>query len=437
MRTWITGLVGMVLLLPVCGWAEPAPAINLANTAWLLTATALVLFMTIPGLALFYGGLVRTTNVLSVLMHCFAITCLVSFLWLAYGYTLAFGDGGRVNSVIGGFGNLFLAQVGQESLVQDVPETLFLLFQLTFAIITPALVTGAFAERLKFSALLWFTVLWLTLVYIPVCHWIWGGGWLMTLGIKDFAGGLVVHITAGVSSLVAALVVGPRKGFPQTLMMPHNLTMAYTGAAMLWVGWFGFNGGSALAANGAASMAILVTHISAAAGSLVWMMMEWWRHGKPSVLGIITGMVAGLGTITPASGSSGPIGALLIGAMAGFVCYWATQIVKQRLRIDDSLDVFPVHGVGGILGSLLTAVVATPLLGGSGYGDGMAMMSQFGVQLLGVGAVVGWSAVASYLIFKAIDRLVGLRVTEEEEVDGLDLALHDERGYNIDPGTRW
>ncbi|MBF0124664.1 MAG: ammonium transporter [Magnetococcales bacterium] len=436
MRPFVFFLIGTLLIAPTYGWAETAQ-LNAANTAWLLTATVLVLFMTLPGLALFYGGLVRTTSVLSVLMHCFAITCLVSLLWLVYGYTLAFGDGGGWNSVVGGWHNLFLARVNSESLTQDIPETLFILFQLTFAVITPALVTGAFAERLKFSALLWFTALWLTLVYIPVCHWIWGGGWLMTLGIKDFAGGLVVHITAGVSALVAALVVGPRKGFPHTLMMPHNLTMAYTGAAMLWVGWFGFNGGSALAANGSASMAVLVTHISAATGSLVWMMMEWLRHGKPSVLGIITGMVAGLGTITPASGSSGPMGALLIGSIAGFVCYWATQIVKQRWHIDDSLDVFPVHGVGGILGSLLTAVCAAPVLGGSGYSDGMNMISQFGVQLLGVAAVVSWSGLISYFIFTGIDRLIGLRVSEEQEIDSIDLALHDERGYNIDSGSRW
>ena len=429
-------LVGPLLLLPIYGWADTA-TLNMANTAWLLTATALVLFMTIPGLALFYGGLVRTPNVLSILMHCFVITCLVSMIWLAYGYTLAFGDGGPVNSWLGGLHNIFLVHVTSETLVQDVPETLFIMFQMTFAIITPALVAGAFAERMKFSALLWFTAAWLTLVYLPVCHWIWGGGWLMTLGIKDFAGGLVVHITAGVSALVAALVIGPRKGFPHTLMMPHNLTMTYTGAAMLWVGWYGFNAGSALAANGSAGMAMLVTHISAATGSLVWMLMEWLRHGKPSVLGIVTGMVAGLGTITPASGFTGPIGALLVGMLAGFICYWSTQIVKQRLHIDDSLDVFPVHGIGGILGTLLTALVAAPLFGGTGYGAGMNLLSQFGVQLLGVVAVIIWSAGLSYLIFKGIDRLVGLRVTEEEEIEGLDLVLHDERGYNIDPGTRW
>ena len=390
--------------------------------------------MTIPGLSLFYGGLVRSKNVLSVLMQCFAITCLASIVWFAFGYSIAFGDGGSMNAYIGNLDNLFLGKVTEGSMAGDIPESVFAMFQMTFAIITPALIVGAFAERMRFSAMLLFSGLWLTLVYAPITHWVWGGGWLGEMGLLDFAGGTVVHITAGVGALVAALVLGNRKGFPRQAMPPHNLTMTVTGAGMLWVGWFGFNGGSALAANGDAGMAMLVTHISAAAGSLAWMMMEWTKHGKPSVLGIVTGMVAGLGTITPASGFVGPAGALIIGLSAGVICYYATQAIKQRFKIDDSLDVFPVHGVGGMLGTLLAGVFASDALGvfsGQGYNEGMNMVSQVSVQLVGIIATFAYTAIVSYILLKLVDKLLVLRVDEEDEVRGLDLVEHDERGYDL------
>ena len=363
-RANMTALAIILALLPIQAFADD---LNAANTSWILTSTALVLFMTIPGLSLFYGGLVRSKNVLSVLMQCFAITCLASIVWFAFGYSIAFGDGGSMNAYIGNLDNLFLGKVTEGSMAGDIPESVFAMFQMTFAIITPALIVGAFAERMRFSAMLLFSGLWLTLVYAPITHWVWGGGWLGEMGLLDFAGGTVVHITAGVGAIVAALVLGNRKGFPRQAMPPHNLTMTVTGAGMLWVGWFGFNGGSALAANGDAGMAMLVTHISAAAGSLAWMMMEWTKHGKPSVLGIVTGMVAGLGTITPASGFVGPAGALIIGLSAGVICYYATQAIKQRFKIDDSLDVFPVHGVGGMLGTLLAGIFASDALGTVSY----------------------------------------------------------------------
>ncbi|MBF0161640.1 MAG: ammonium transporter [Magnetococcales bacterium] len=423
-RIWLP-----TLFFPTVAWA--GEEINMANTAWMLTATALVLFMTLPGLALFYGGIVRTKNVLSIFMHCFAITCLVSVLWFGFVYSLAFGDGGPYQDWIGGWGKSLLNGVGVDAVSNGIPETLFATFQMTFAIITPALVVGGFAERIKFSAVLWFSILWLILVYAPVCHWVWGGGWLAKMGFMDFAGGSVVHINAGMAALVSALVLGKRRGFPHTLMIPHNMTMVFTGAAMLWVGWFGFNAGSALAANGAASMAMLVTHMAAAAGSLTWMIMEWVRHGKPSILGIVTGMVAGLGTVTPAAGFITPIGALAIGLLAGFVCYHATQIVKRILHIDDSLDVSPVHGVGGVVGTLLTGVLAAPALGGLGLPSGTSMLSQLGVQSIGVVVILAWSALLTYLILKGIDALVGLRVSTEEETEGLDLVFHDEKGYNL------
>jgi Amt family ammonium transporter len=390
--------------------------------------------MTIPGLSLFYGGLVRSKNVLSVLMQCFAITCLASIVWFAFGYSIAFGDGGSMNAYIGNLDNLFLGKVTEGSMAGDIPESVFAMFQMTFAIITPALIVGAFAERMRFSAMLLFSGLWLTLVYAPITHWVWGGGWLGEMGLLDFAGGTVVHITAGVGALVAALVLGNRKGFPRQAMPPHNLTMTVTGAGMLWVGWFGFNGGSALSANGDAGMAMLVTHISAAAGSLAWMMMEWTKHGKPSVLGIVTGMVAGLGTITPASGFVGPAGALIIGLSAGVICYYATQAIKQRFKIDDSLDVFPVHGVGGMLGTLLAGVFASDALGvfsGQGYNEGMNMVSQVSVQLVGIIATFAYTAIVSYILLKLVDKLLVLRVDEEDEVRGLDLVEHDERGYDL------
>jgi len=419
----------ILLFVPSLAAAAEEATINQANTAWLLTSTALVLFMTIPGLSLFYGGLVRSKNVLSVLMQCFAITCLVSILWLVYGYSLAFGDGGVVQTGVGGLQKMFLSGVDLSSLVGDIPETVFSMFQLTFAIITPALVVGSFAERMKFSAMLWFTVLWLTVVYLPICHWVWGGGWLSDLGVMDFAGGLVVHLNAGVAALVAAVVIGKRNGFPTTQMPPHNLTLTVAGAAMLWVGWFGFNAGSALAADGAAGMAMLVTHIGASAGAFTWMVVEWYRFGKPSVLGIVTGMVAGLGTITPASGFVGPVGALIIGILAGFVCFNATQYLKRVLLIDDSLDVFPVHGVGGAMGTLLTGVFVASDLGGMGLPEGTSMASQVGVQLVGIVATLIWSGGLTYVILKAIDVTLGVRVHAEEETEGLDLTLHEERGY--------
>ena len=407
-----------------------ADELNTGDTAWILTSTALVLFMTIPGLALFYGGLVRSKNVLSVLMQCFAITCMVSVMWLVFVYGLAFGDGGSMNKWIGNLDQLMLGGIARDSMSGTIPETVFSMFQLTFAIITPALIVGAFAERMKFSAMLWFSAIWLVVVYAPVTHWVWGGGWLQELGLLDFAGGTVVHVNAGVAALVAAIVLGPRKGFGKTAMPPHNLTMTVIGAGMLWVGWFGFNGGSALAANGDAGMAILVTHISAAAGSLAWMAMEWIRHGKPSVLGIVTGMVAGLGTITPASGFVGPLGALIIGLSAGVICYTATSFTKQVLKIDDSLDVFPVHGMGGIIGTLFAGVFVG-ILGGVGLAEGMTMGSQVWVQFVGVAATFVYCGIATWIILKIVDAIIGLRVSGDEETEGLDIVLHDETGYNL------
>ena len=427
-RTSLLGALAL-LCLPLSAWADAGVA-SPADTAWLLTATALVLFMTLPGLALFYGGLVSSKNVLSVLMQCFAITALVSILWLLYGYSGAFGQGGALHAWYGGFGKLGLVGVDRAAVTGTLPESVFAMFQMTFAIITPALIVGGFAERMKFSAMLLFSALWLTLVYVPVCHWVWGGGWLAGLGLMDYAGGTVVHINAGVAALVAALVLGPRRGFPGTLMMPHNLTMTVTGAGMLWVGWYGFNAGSALAADGNAGMAMLVTHTGAAAGALTWMAIEWLRHGKPSVLGIVTGLVAGLGTITPASGYVGPLGALVIGVLAGGVCFVATQYVKRVLHIDDSLDVFPVHGVGGIIGTLLVGVFAATGLGGVGFSAG-GMGRQLGVQALGVVVTVLWSGALSYLLLKGIDAVLGLRVDAETETTGLDIGLHEERGYDL------
>jgi len=407
-----------------------AEELNQANTAWILTSTALVLFMTLPGLSLFYAGLVRSKNVLSILMQCFAITCIVSILWLAGVYSFIFADGGELQKFIGGASKVFMPDLGTDSLTGDIPESVFFMFQMTFAIITPALIVGAFAERMKFSAMLWFTSVWLIIVYMPVCHWIWGGGWLADLGVMDFAGGIVIHVNAGVAALVTALVLGKRKGFPTTPMPPHNMPMVVTGAGMLWVGWFGFNAGSALTADGAAGMAMLVTHIGAAAGSLTWMFIEWIKFGKPSVLGIVTGMVAGLGTITPASGFVGPAGALAIGITAGIVCFYATQYIKRTLKIDDSLDVFPVHGIGGITGSLLTGVFAASSLGGLGLPDGVSIIDQVGVQAIAIAVTAAWSAVFSYVILKVIDMLIGLRVSEDEEVEGLDIVLHEETGYH-------
>ena len=415
-----------LLLLPEMALAGQ---LNQAHTAWILTSTGLVLFMTIPGLSLFYGGLVRSKNVLSVLMQCFSITCIVSILWLAGVYSFIFTDGGELQNFIGGASKVFLPDINVASLTGDIPETVYFMFQMTFAIITVALIVGAFAERMKFSAMLLFSALWLIIVYMPICHWIWGGGWLADLGVMDFAGGIVIHVNAGVAALVAALVIGKRKGFPTTAMPPHNMTMVVTGAGMLWVGWFGFNAGSALTADGRAGMAMLATHIAAASGALTWMFIEWKRFGKPSVLGVVTGMVAGLGTITPASGFIGPMGALAIGIIAGIVCFYATQYVKRKLKIDDSLDVFPVHGIGGITGSLLTGVFAASGLGGLGLAEGVTILDQVSVQALAVFVTVLWSAFFSFLILKLLDKWIGLRVTIDEEIEGLDTVLHEETGY--------
>jgi Amt family ammonium transporter len=412
-------------------WAAETPTLNGANTAWLLTATALVLFMTLPGLAMFYGGLVRAKNLLSVLMHCFVIACLVSVLWLVCAYSLAFGDGGAMNASIGGLGKAFLAGVAADSLQGDVPETVFFMFQMTFAIITPALIVGAYPERMRFSAVFLFSALWLLLVYVPVAHWVWGGGWLMKMGAMDFAGGLVVHLTAGASAIVLAVQLGRRRGFPNEVIAPHSPGMTMMGAGMLWVGWYGFNAGSALAANGSAGMAMTVTHISAAAGALTWMATEWMKHGKPSLIGITTGAVAGLATITPGSGFVGPGAALLFGILAGIICYRATPIIKQKFKIDDSLDVMAVHGVGGTLGVLLTGVFVSASLGGAGLPEGQTMGGQVGVQALAAASTAIWSVVLTYIIAKVVEAAVGLRVSQEEEFEGLDITSHGERAYDI------
>ncbi len=396
------------------------------DTAWMLTATVLVLFMTLPGLALFYGGLVRSQNVLSVLMHCFAIACLASVLWVGGLYSLAFADG---SAYLGGLSKLGLQGVDSSSMSGSIPETVFVMFQLTFAIITPALIVGAFVERMKFSAVLLFTALWLIIVYAPVTHWVWGGGWLMEKGVFDLAGGIVVHATAGISALVLAKCLGPRDGFPTKLHVPHNPGMVMIGASMLWVGWFGFNAGSQVAANEAAGMTMLVTHISAAVASLTWMTIEWLKTGKPGLVGIVTGMVAGLASITPASGNVGPLGACIIGFLAGFICYFACGFVKQGLKIDDSLDVFAVHGVGGIMGTLMVAVLGTATFGGFGV---ESVGAQLGTQAFAVLAVILWSAVASYLIILVCRVVTGLRVSSEDETTGLDQGEHGETAYHFE-----
>jgi ammonium transporter, Amt family len=427
-KRWLLAL--FLLHAPAAFAAEP-PKLDAANTAWMITASLLVLFMTLPGLALFYAGLVRTKNVLSVLMQCFAITCVVTLAWVIVAYSIAFGDGGGANAWWGGLEKSFLSGIDVKTVKGSIPETVFAMFQLTFAIITPALVIGGYAERVRFAGMLLFSTLWLLLVYAPIAHWVWGDGWLGKLGLMDFAGGTVVHLNAGMAALVAALVLGRRRGFPDTPMPPHNLTMTVAGASMLWVGWFGFNAGSALAADGAAGMAMLVTHIGAATGAFAWMVCEWTRYGKPSVLGIVTGMVAGLGTITPASGFVGPMGALAIGAAAGVLCFLATNFMKRSLGVDDSLDVFPVHGVGGVLGTTLTGVFAATALGGVGYPDGQTMGGQVLVQLTGIAAVGLWSGVITYGLLKLSDAVVGMRVASEEEAQGLDTVLHNETGYNL------
>ena len=400
--------------------------LDTGNTAWILISTALVLFMTLPGLALFYGGLVKSKNILSVLMQCIAIACLASLIWLAVGYSLAFSEGSQW---VGGLQNSFFSGIERSSLSGDIPESVFFMFQMTFAIITPALMVGAYVERIKFSAVLLFSGLWLVVVYAPVTHWIWGGGWLAEMGILDYAGGLVVHLTAGISALVLAAALGPRKGFPDQVDPPHNPALVMIGASMLWVGWFGFNAGSALAANEDAGMAMLVTHVSAATASLVWMFIDWLKFGKPTLVGLVTGTIAGLASITPASGFVGPIGALIIGGSAGIICYVLVSFVKNTLKVDDSLDVFAVHGAGGVLGILLVSFLTDSNIGGTGYADGMSALSQFNVQLIGVASVFVWSIIASLIIIVIVKALTGLRVEDSNEEEGLDISSHGETNY--------
>ena len=400
--------------------------LDTGNTAWILTSTALVLFMTLPGLALFYAGLVKSKNILSVLMQCIAIACLASLIWLGVGYSMAFGEGGQW---VGGLQKAFLSGVERGSLSGDIPETVFFMFQMTFAIITPALMVGAYVERIKFSAVLLFSGLWLVAVYAPITHWIWGGGWLAERGILDYAGGLVVHLTAGISALVLAAALGPRKGFPDQVDPPHNPALVMIGAAMLWVGWFGFNAGSALAANEDAGMAMLVTHISAATASIVWMTIDWIKFGKPTLIGLVTGTIAGLASITPASGFVGPIGGLVIGFSAGIICYILVSFVKSSLRIDDSLDVFAVHGAGGVLGIVLVSFLADTRFGGVGYADGMDSVSQLSVQGIGIASVLAWSVIASLIIIVIVRATTGLRVDPIVEEEGLDISTHGETNY--------
>ena len=426
---WIApfGFLLFLLAAPHEAWAQ-GDELNSGDTAWMLTASVLVLFMTIPGLSLFYAGLVRAKNVLSVMMQCFAITCMVTILWTLYAYGLAFGDGGALNAFVG-MGNVMLSNVGVNTMSGTIPESVFQMFQLTFAIITPALIVGAFAERMKFSAMLWFMAIWLTVVYAPIAHWVWGGGWLGEMGVLDFAGGTVVHINAGIAALVLCIVLGKRRGYPGTLMTPNSLVLTVVGASMLWVGWFGFNAGSQLAADGVAGMAMAVTHICTATAAFTWMVVEWVRHGKPSVLGIATGAVAGLVAITPASGTVGPIGAIFIGIASGVLCFFAASSLKRAMGYDDSLDVFGVHGVGGFVGAILTGVFTAEMFGGSGLEGSIG--SQVVLQFIGAAATIVYSGVLTWIILKVLDGAIGLRVTADEEEEGLDLALHDERGFSL------
>ncbi len=419
--------VCVLLGLPDIAWAQGGE-LNSGDTAWMLVSCVLVLFMTIPGLSLFYAGLVRAKNVLSVMMQCFAITCLATLLWTLYGYGLAFGDGGQLNAFIG-MGNILLSDITVDSVSGTIPESVFQMFQLTFAIITPALMVGAFAERMKFSAMLWFMALWLTVVYAPVAHWVWGGGWLGAMGVLDFAGGTVVHINAGIAALVVCIVLGPRQGYPSTPMPPNSLVLTVVGASMLWVGWFGFNAGSELAADGVAGMAMAVTHIATATAALTWMVIEWNTHGKPSVLGIATGAVAGLVAITPASGTVGPLGAIGIGLASGVMCFYAASSLKRALGYDDSLDVFGVHGVGGFIGAILTGLFTAEAFGGSGLEQGIG--AQLWIQLVGAVATIIYSGILTFVLIKVVDLTIGIRVTSEDEAQGLDLALHNERGFTL------
>jgi Amt family ammonium transporter len=420
-----TGLIAASLVASPVFAADSA--IDSGDTAWILTATALVLLMTLPGLALFYAGLVQSKNIVSVLMHHFAIAALMSILWVIAGYSLAFsGDG----AWFGDLANSFMSNISLDSASGTIPESVFAAFQMTFAIITPALIIGAYVERMKFAAILLFSAVWLLAVYAPVTHWVWGGGIMAEWGVLDFAGGIVVHATAGTAALVCALVVGKRRGFPTSVQPPHSPVLTMIGASMLWIGWFGFNGGSALGAGNSAGMALLVTHIAAATASLVWMFIEWFRFGRPSLVGIVTGMVAGLATVTPASGFIGVPGGLILGLAGGVACYVAVDLIRVRLKIDDSLDVFAVHGVGGILGSLLVAYLALPAFGGLGLADGVTAGSQFMVQLASVAITVLWTGIGSYVILKVIGAVIGLRVDQQDEIEGLDLSQHGERGYH-------
>jgi Amt family ammonium transporter len=420
-----TGLIAASLVASPVFAADSA--IDSGDTAWILTATALVLLMTLPGLALFYAGLVQSKNIVSVLMHHFAIAALMSVLWVIAGYSLAFsGDGAWV----GDLANSFMSNITLDSASGTIPESVFAAFQMTFAIITPALIIGAYVERMKFAAILLFSAIWLLTVYAPVTHWVWGGGIMAEWGVLDFAGGIVVHATAGTAALVCALVVGKRRSFPNSVQPPHSPVLTMIGASMLWIGWFGFNGGSALGAGNSAGMALLVTHIAATTASLVWMFIEWFRFGRPSLVGIVTGMVAGLATVTPASGFIGIPGGLILGLAGGVACYVAVDLIRVRLKIDDSLDVFAVHGVGGILGSLLVAYLALPVFGGLGLADGVTAGSQFMVQLASVAITVLWTGIGSYVILKVIGAVIGLRVDQQDEIEGLDLSQHGERGYH-------
>lgn len=404
--------------------------LDTGDTAWIITATALVLFMTIPGLSLFYGGLVNSKNVVSALMHCFTICCLASVLWLFGAYSLSFSDGAGLNKYVGGLDNFLLKNMEWNALSGTIPENVFFMFQMTFAIITPALIVGAYVERIKFSSVLCISGIWLFLVYAPVTHWIWGGGWLADLGILDFAGGLVVHTTAGVSALVIAILLGNRSEFPKSVKPPHSPGLVMAGAAMLWVGWYGFNGGSALSAGANAGMAILVTHIAAATASLTWMAIDWFKNGKPGLVGMVTGTIAGLATITPASGFVNPTSGFIIGLLAGSVCYYFAGVIKETFKIDDSLDVFAVHGIGGMLGTLLVGILANESIGGTaGYLEGNS--GQVTTQILGIIAVAAWSIVATYIIVKITDSLIGLRVSRKDAGDGLDITTHGERGYHL------
>ena len=431
-------LILFLLLMPVAAFAEETASISSGDTAWMIAATALVLFMTIPGLSLFYGGLVRTKNVLSIFVQCFAITCLVTILWVIYGYSIAFDGTGmqegvfNFHSLFGGFGKAFLSGVGVDSISGTIPETVFLIFQMTFAIITPALMVGAFAERMKFSAVMAFVAIWFTFSYLPICHMAWGGGGALfdNWGVLDFAGGTVVHINAGIAALVACILVGKRKGHGSTAMLPHNVPFVLIGAGMLWVGWFGFNAGSELAADGTAGMAMLVTQIATAMAAISWTMIEWLRSGKPTAVGIATGAVAGLVAITPASGTAGPMGALLIGAASGTICFFTATSMKRALGYDDSLDVFGVHAVGGIVGATLTGLCAAEFMGGAGINAG-TVGAQIWAQLKSIIVTITWSGVVSFVALKAIDMVIGIRVSEKDEEKGLDISQHEETGYTM------